>query len=71
MHDDSTLLPPIGEINKRLTVIARQQHRLRTLLKLAVEAREDAQRFGMVPSDRQEAAAPQPEAVRPEGVTLA
>jgi hypothetical protein len=62
MNDDATLLPSIGEINRRLTILARQQNRLRTLLRLAVEAREDAEEFGVATP------APQPEAARPEGV---
>jgi hypothetical protein len=62
MFDDATLLPPVGEINKRLTVVARQQHRLRRLLKLAVEARDDAERFGLTPPT------PLTESARPEGV---
>jgi hypothetical protein len=34
------------EIHKRLMLTAREQRRLRTLLKLAIEAQEDAQHFG-------------------------
>ena len=62
MRDDATLLPPIGEINRRLTINAREERRLRTLLKLAIEARDDAEKFGLATPH-----APQPEA-RPEGV---
>ena len=65
MFDDATLLPPVSEINKRLTVVVRQQHRLRRLLKLAVEARDDAERFASTPP------AARPEAARPEGVNRA
>jgi hypothetical protein len=57
-----SLLPPLREIHTRLTINARERHRLRTLLRLAVEAQEDAERLGAMP------AAPQPEAARPEGV---
>jgi hypothetical protein len=39
---DDTLLPPPHEIHARLTLLAREQRRLRTLLRLIIEARDDA-----------------------------
>jgi hypothetical protein len=42
MYDDLALRIPIGEINKRLTRNARERDRLRTMLRVAVEAGEDA-----------------------------
>ena len=57
MYDDLALALPVGEINKRLTTLARQQHRLRTLLRVAVEAQQDAEKFGATTPR-----APQPEA---------
>ena len=67
MHDDLALTLPVGEINRRLTVIARQQHRLRALLRIAIEARDDAEKFGVATAT----SPPQPEATRPEGVRRA
>jgi hypothetical protein len=62
MYDDLALKLPVGEINKRLTRNARERDRLRTLLRVAVEAREDAEKFGLEkPHD------PQPGAARPGG----
>jgi len=46
MPDDAKLLPPISQINERLTVLSREQRRLRTLLALAVEAKTDAEIHG-------------------------
>lgn len=46
MYDDLALMLPVGEINKRLTRNARERDRLRTMLRVAVEAREDAEKFG-------------------------
>jgi hypothetical protein len=46
MSDETQLLPPIDAITRRLTVLAREQDRLRKLLALAVRAKEDAERFG-------------------------
>ncbi len=46
MHDDLALKLPIAEINTRLTRLARERDRLRALLKIAVEARDDAAKFG-------------------------
>jgi hypothetical protein len=43
MCDDLALALPIGEINKRLTRNARERERLRTLLRVALEARDDAE----------------------------
>jgi hypothetical protein len=57
MYDDLALTLPVGEINKRLTILARQQHRLRALLRIALDARDDAEKFGATPT------APQPEAL--------
>jgi hypothetical protein len=54
MDDDLALNLPIGEINKRLTRNARERDRLEAMLRIAVQAREDAERFG-----RQRPAAPQ------------
>jgi hypothetical protein len=65
MHDDLALTLPVCEINRRLTVIAREQHRLRALLRIAIEARDDAEKFGLATPP-----APRPEA-RPEGVAHA
>jgi hypothetical protein len=62
MYDDLALKLSIGEINERLTRNARERDRLRTMLRVAVEAREDAERFGAAPSGLQ------PEGVRPEAV---
>jgi len=42
MLDDATLLPPLPLIHERLTRNAKERSRLRTLLRLAVEARDDA-----------------------------
>ncbi len=42
MSEDAKLLPPISQINERLTALSREQRRLRTLLALAVEAKTDA-----------------------------
>jgi hypothetical protein len=50
MPDDAKLMPPIGEINTRLTALAREQKRLRTLLALAVEAKADAKDFSTAPA---------------------
>jgi hypothetical protein len=47
--DNDPLIPSIGEINRRLTINAREERRLRTLLKLAFEARDDIERFGDKP----------------------
>jgi hypothetical protein len=44
MYDDATLLPPLPLIHSRLTRNAKERHRLRTLLRLAIEARDDAER---------------------------
>jgi hypothetical protein len=55
MPDERELLPPIPEITERLTVIAREQQRLRKLLSLAVQAKDDAEKFGRpdeAPADR-------------------
>ncbi len=65
MYDDLALTLPINEINRRLTRNARERERLRTMLRVAVEAREDAERFGPTTSTP----ASQPEAARPEGAT--
>jgi hypothetical protein len=46
MYDDLALLLPVCEINKRLTRNARERNRLRTMLRIAFETREDAKRFG-------------------------
>jgi hypothetical protein len=46
MKDDLALNLPISEIGKRLTLNARERTRLQTLLKVAVQAREDAEKFG-------------------------
>lgn len=46
MYDDLALALPIREINKRLTRNARERDRLRTMLRVAVEARKDAENFG-------------------------
>jgi hypothetical protein len=46
MYDDLALALPVGKINKRLTRNARERDRLRTMLRVAVEAREDAEKFG-------------------------
>jgi hypothetical protein len=40
------LLPSIGEINRRLTINAREERRLRTLLRLALEDRDDIDKLG-------------------------
>jgi hypothetical protein len=64
MHDDLSLTLPIGEINRRLTRNARERDRLQSLLRVALQAREDAERFG-----HEQSPTPQPEATRPEGVT--
>jgi hypothetical protein len=42
------LLPSVGEINRRLTINAREERRLRTLLKLALEAKDDVEKLGTV-----------------------
>jgi hypothetical protein len=42
MCDDLALSLPISEINKRLTSNARERERLRTLLRVALEAQNDA-----------------------------
>jgi hypothetical protein len=42
MCDETTLYPPPPLIHARLTSIAREQRRLRALLNLAIEARDDA-----------------------------
>jgi uncharacterized small protein (DUF1192 family) len=47
MRDETGLLPPIWEISQRITILTRERHRLRALLKLAVEAREDAERLSL------------------------
>jgi hypothetical protein len=60
MHEDLALSLSVAEINKRLTRNARERERLRIMLRVAVEAREDAERYGTP--------RPQPEATRPEGV---
>jgi hypothetical protein len=59
MLDDLALTLSVGEINQRLTYLARQRERLRTMLRLAVEAREDAERFGTA-----QPPTPQPEPAR-------
>jgi hypothetical protein len=46
MLDDLSLTLSIGEINRQLTCIARMRERLRTMLRIAVEAREDAEKYG-------------------------
>jgi hypothetical protein len=63
MYDDLALKLPVSEINKRLTRNARERDRLRILLRVAVEAREDAEKFGI-----EKPHAPQHVASRPEGV---
>jgi hypothetical protein len=63
MYDDLALALPIDEINRRLTRNARERDRLRIMLRVAVEAREDAERFGL-----EKLPAPQRVASRPEGV---
>jgi hypothetical protein len=45
MLDDPALNWSIGEINQQLACLARLQKRLRTMLQVAIEAREDAERF--------------------------
>jgi hypothetical protein len=62
MYDDLALTLPVSEINKRLTRNARERDRLRTLLRVAVEARKDAEKFGATPD------APRVEPRRPEEV---
>ena len=60
MSDDTALLPPISEINRQLTIVARQQSRLRTLLRLAVQAREDAKNYGLaITASRHESVQPE------------
>ena len=44
MHDDATLLPPLPVIHENLTLNRREHYRLRTLLRLAVEAQKDRKR---------------------------
>lgn len=63
MNDDLALTLSISEINKRLTRNARERERLRILLHVAVQAREDAERFGAASQPSQ------PEAARSEEVT--
>jgi hypothetical protein len=63
MYDDLALKLPISEINERLTRNARERDRLRIMLRVAVEAREDAEKFG-----NEKPQAPQHVASRPEGV---
>lgn len=46
MIDD--LLPPEAEIHKRLTIIAREQKRLRILLAIVRETKHDAEQFGTI-----------------------
>jgi hypothetical protein len=46
MPDDPALGLSIGQINRRLTQLARESKRLRTLLGIAIEAREDDEKFG-------------------------
>jgi hypothetical protein len=64
MYDDLALTLSISEINKRLTRNARERDRLRTMLRVAVEARDDAEKFGSATP----APTLQPEVTRPEGV---
>jgi hypothetical protein len=64
MYDDLALSLPVGEINERLTRNARERERLQTLLRIAVEAREDAEKLGAIALN-----APQAVAARPEGAT--
>ena len=66
MYDDLALKLPIEEINRQLTRNARERHRLQTLLRLTVEAQEDADRVAVASPH-----APQPEAARPEEATRA
>jgi hypothetical protein len=40
------LLPSVGEINRRLSINAREERRLRTLLKLALEDQDDTEKLG-------------------------
>jgi hypothetical protein len=42
------LFPSIDELNRRLTINSREERRLRTLLKLALEAQDDSAKFGTV-----------------------
>ncbi|MGP0069144.1 MAG: hypothetical protein ACLQGP_36785 [Isosphaeraceae bacterium] len=44
MFDDETLLPPLPVIQERLTRNQREEKRLRTLLRLAIEAKDDRRR---------------------------
>jgi hypothetical protein len=55
------LLPPLHEIHRRLTINARERHRLRMLLKLAIEAQEDAERQGVRPAAREPAGQGEPD----------
>jgi hypothetical protein len=45
-RDRDPLIPSVGEVNRRLSINAREERRLRTLLKLALEARDDAAKYG-------------------------
>jgi hypothetical protein len=51
MFDEETLLPPLPTIHARLTRNARERSRLRTLLRLAIEA-EDHKREEAAESPR-------------------
>lgn len=43
MSDDPVLKLSIGDINRRLTFLARERKRLQSLLKIAIQALEDAE----------------------------
>jgi hypothetical protein len=46
MYDDLALMLPVAEINKRLTRNARERDRLRAMLRIVLEARDDAEKYG-------------------------
>jgi hypothetical protein len=51
MPHERDLFPPVREIADRLTVVAREHRRLKTLLKLASQAEDDRTKRGRLAPD--------------------